>query len=726
MDRHVLDKMIQSFLRSDENDAHEMCQDIKNTVEEYMVLNRAQLSVSERLLAVNEQLLAAQLRLLETNGNNNSAAPMADQLMVAADTTARDSSVAKKNKKAAKKKRNKRNRAAAKKQRSKDVPWLNGGINTHLLMVIIGSFMTLLIMSLIPQSDGSKGASPPSFPPTAFLRHRRVISEGINADTDSLITMEKSSIFSTSSSSSPLPASSALSSSINTCVDTPNWNDADGNGCNYYEENEDRRCPSGGSVVHDGGMGVARDNCCYCKDSSWKDLKESCLRSLEEGEVASCDEAVSSICDATHEVKVLNMPNGDFETVGLYNKCKCDFWILMCEHEGTDIVACDYAAEYCCGDYEYTASEDTFYYLNSPACYCDFQKFEDVKPQTMNVNSEFTDACDQIEDEWLQSHTREDEKKSLEAMYARLGGDNWIDKDGWMTDTDHCEWFGITCEDGYVTRVDLGGNNLVGQFPVYTRDDPIGNYWRTSKYGLANLYKLVHLDLANNNLTGTIEYAPLYNLQELAEFYISRNNLTGEADALVAPNLYQADFGNNTFTSMRRFEKYKYTVQDKLWWYDASNNKIRQDANDLLWHMPPKMEHFIASNNNIRGALPAKWESLNELKKLREFRMASNYISGELPSFEESYTSLQHLDMSYQKKNGLTGQIPEDLWRTQSFITLSLAGNSLTGTITSLVGDLAVMKEFDLSNNRLIGAIPSEVGMLAGKCNICCCFIALT
>ena len=263
MDRHVLDKMIQSFLRSDENDAHEMCQDIKNTVEEYMVLNRAQLSVSERLLTVNEQLLAAQLRLLEAN-DNNWAAPTADQLIVAADTAARDSSVAKKNKKAAKKKRN---RAAAKKQKSEYVPWLNGAINTHLLMVVIGSFMTLLIMSLIPQSDGSKGASPPSFPPTAFLRHQRV-REGINADTDSLITMEKSSIFSTSSSSAPLPASSSLSSSINTCVDTPNWKDADGNGCNYYVENEDRRCPSGGSAVHDGGMGVARDNCCYCKDSS--------------------------------------------------------------------------------------------------------------------------------------------------------------------------------------------------------------------------------------------------------------------------------------------------------------------------------------------------------------------------------------------------------------------------------------------------------------------------
>eukprot|EP00984_Skeletonema_dohrnii_P009501 scaffold3626_cov69-Skeletonema_dohrnii-CCMP3373.AAC.15 len=125
MDRHVLDKMIQSFLRSDEDGAHEMCQDIKNTVEEYLVLNRAQLCVSERLLTVNKQLLAAQLRLLEAN-DNNSAVPTAE-LMVAADTAARDSSVAKKNKKAVKKKRNKRNRAAAKKQKSEYVPWLMWG-----------------------------------------------------------------------------------------------------------------------------------------------------------------------------------------------------------------------------------------------------------------------------------------------------------------------------------------------------------------------------------------------------------------------------------------------------------------------------------------------------------------------------------------------------------------------------------------------------------------------
>jgi len=396
----------------------------------------------------------------------------------------------------------------------------------------------------------------------------------------------------------------------------------------------------------------------------------------------------------------------------------------MCGDGNRDDVpffACEHAAEYCCGDYKYAASEGTFQYLNSPTCYCDFSKYVDseygnrLKPKTINV-TKFTDACYQIWDEWNNLSTN-NVKKSLEAMYTRLGGDNWTRKDGWMNDTDHCQWFGISCDvDGYVTRVELGGNNLKGQFPVYTRNDiNESNNWRKSKFGLANLYNLVRLDLSNNNLTGTIDYAPLYNLEALKEFNISRNNLYGEADALVAPKLAKADFGYNSFTSMHRFEKYKWTAQDSIWWCDASNNAIGQDAADLLKHIPRSIKYFIASNNEINGTLPLA--SMNELEKLRGFKMASNYLSGTLPNFEKSHTTLQELDVSYQQMNGLTGEIPADLWRTDSLKTLNLAGNRLKGTISPLIGDLAVLTVFDVSKNGLTGPIPSEVDLLAGKCN---------
>jgi len=277
-----LGQLIQSFLRGDQDDHDIMCQDIKKTVEEYMALNRVQLSVSERLLAVNEQLLASQLRLLEAD-NNDAAASAVDRYLM--DTAACDSSAAsKKNKAAAKKRRNKRNKATAKRKKTKHVPGLNGEIIPQILMVVVGSFMMLFFMSLIHTSDGSERVSTPSLPPTPSLRRniRQSRQSGVSSSPPTL-SMVQSPLFSTSSSSSPNP-STDVSTSINNCVDTPNWKDSYGDDCRYYEDSEAPGCPMGGHL-YDGGMGVARDrmgvardNCCHCKKdpsvSTWTSIKD--------------------------------------------------------------------------------------------------------------------------------------------------------------------------------------------------------------------------------------------------------------------------------------------------------------------------------------------------------------------------------------------------------------------------------------------------------------------
>jgi Leucine-rich repeat (LRR) protein len=113
-----------------------------------------------------------------------------------------------------------------------------------------------------------------------------------------------------------------------------------------------------------------------------------------------------------------------------------------------------------------------------------------------------------------------------------------------------------------------------------------------TKYGLARLYKLKALDLSDNKLTGTIEYAPLYNLHSLTHFDVSGNQLSGEVDALVAPLLRHTDFSNNNFTSMRRFQKYKASSFQTLQYCDVSNNAIQEDATDLLENIPPNIERL--------------------------------------------------------------------------------------------------------------------------------------
>ena len=479
---------------------------------------------------------------------------------------------------------------------------------------------------------------------------------------------------------------------------------------------------------------------CEERSNTWWTLVDQCAEDTrskkcqaasnvwKRDEASVCDKAASCSC-GTDQFKIVtkydeNGVDHFNEIVGLYNECKCDFWSRRCEDTLGLGEACDYAAEYCCGDYryEYDAGFETFNFLNSPQCYCDFYNYAEnefahkLKPKALNVEKEFTSPCGPFKTYWLSKSGVE--KRSLESIYNGTNGQNWTNNVGWKDETvDHCEWYGISCDaDGFVTDIDLRDNNLVGQFPIYTRDvnssgDPIlDNTWRLTKYGLASLYKLKTLDLAENELTGTIEYAPLYNLLALTYFNVSENQLSGELEAQVAPSIKYADFSSNNFTSMRRFVQYKASSFQTLRFCDVSNNAIQQDAADLLENTPPRITQFIASNNQFYGSLPA---SLDNLPKLRQFEMASNALSGILPDFTESFATLQELDLSNQTK-GFTGLIPEDVWRSLSLKILNLAGSMLTGTIPSLVGNLAVLEVLDLSNNVLKGSLPSELGLLGG------------
>jgi len=474
-----------------------------------------------------------------------------------------------------------------------------------------------------------------------------------------------------------------------------------------------------------------------------EDFKSKCkayfgIIGILEGVVSPfCKKAESCSCEATavdHDVKIVTTVEDNYnfiETGGLYDECKCDFWSSLCESAGVG-EACDYAAEYCCGDYMYdggvVGDELSFLYLSSPTCYCDFFTYAQVEFEyplklkaLMMINKEFENPCGQV-DLWVGDSSlgepRDFERPSLEAIYERTNGQNWTNNAGWMNEEDHCGWYGVTCNgDGFVTSIDLRDNNLAGQFPVYTRNFTysdgtlaVDSDWQVTKYGLANLYNLETLDLADNKLTGTIEYRPLYNLHLLTHFDVSGNQLSGEVNAFVSPSLIYTNFSNNRFTYMRSFERYKGSFRTLLF-CDVSNNDIQQDASDLLENIPPNIKQFVASNNEIQGSLP---ERLNDLPQLRQIDMSSNALSGELPKFAESILSLQELDLSNQA-NGFTGSIPEDLSRFQSLKILNLAGNKLAGTIPPAIGNMVALEVFDLSNNRLKSSIPAELGLLVGE-----------
>ncbi|MEN8221530.1 MAG: Two component regulator three Y domain protein, partial [Pseudomonadota bacterium] len=102
------------------------------------------------------------------------------------------------------------------------------------------------------------------------------------------------------------------------------------------------------------------------------------------------------------------------------------------------------------------------------------------------------------------------ECKALVAFYNSTGGDNWFNKKGWLESNMACDWYGVTCSDGHVSKLSLYSNNLTGEIPTK----------------LSNLSKLEYLSLTYNSLSGSIP-TELGNLSDLESLNLGGNQLSG-------------------------------------------------------------------------------------------------------------------------------------------------------------------------------------------------------
>lgn len=51
---------------------------------------------------------------------------------------------------------------------------------------------------------------------------------------------------------------------------------------------------------------------------------------------------------------------------------------------------------------------------------------------------------------------------ALAAIFAGTDGSGWKERQGWLSEGDHCQWFGISCNAGEVRSISLENNNLSG------------------------------------------------------------------------------------------------------------------------------------------------------------------------------------------------------------------------------------------------------------------------
>ena len=78
---------------------------------------------------------------------------------------------------------------------------------------------------------------------------------------------------------------------------------------------------------------------------------------------------------------------------------------------------------------------------------------------------------------------------ALESLFATTDGWRWGNRGGWLNNTQACQWHGVTCAGGHVTRLQLANNGLAGPLPA----------------AIGGLPRLQTLDLSGNAaLTGPL------------------------------------------------------------------------------------------------------------------------------------------------------------------------------------------------------------------------------
>ena len=114
--------------------------------------------------------------------------------------------------------------------------------------------------------------------------------------------------------------------------------------------------------------------------------------------------------------------------------------------------------------------------------------------------------------------------------------------------------------------------------------------------------------------------------------------------------------------------------------------------------------------SGIGGTLPPEVYLLTNLKRLWSH---ANLLSGTISSLVGQLTDLEVFSLSY---NQLTGTLPQELANCTNLLALDLTGQGsnvgLTGTLPSFLFEIQTLKHLWLDVQNFTGPIPSEVGLL--------------
>ncbi|MED6139895.1 hypothetical protein PIB30_088237 [Stylosanthes scabra] len=251
----------------------------------------------------------------------------------------------------------------------------------------------------------------------------------------------------------------------------------------------------------------------------------------------------------------------------------------------------------------------------------------------------------------------------------------------WNESTNHCTWFGITCNfsnNGRVISLILSDQQLTGTVPP----------------SIGNLTFLTKLNLRNNSFHGEFPQQ-VGNLQHLQHVNISYNvfggNIFGNLSQCKELSILAA--GHNNFTG---------TIPSWVGNFSSSMSQINLAVNNFHGSIPNEVGYLSSltllalNGNHFSGTIPL---SVFNISSLYFFTVSQNNLHGTLP-FDVG-TTLPNLEIFAGGVNSFTGKIPESLTNASRLQILDFAENGLIGTIPRKFSRLPLLERLNFEDNKL-------------------------
>uniref|UniRef100_A0A453A233 Uncharacterized protein n=1 Tax=Aegilops tauschii subsp. strangulata TaxID=200361 RepID=A0A453A233_AEGTS len=283
-----------------------------------------------------------------------------------------------------------------------------------------------------------------------------------------------------------------------------------------------------------------------------------------------------------------------------------------------------------------------------------------------------------------------------------------------------------------LTSLQVSGAGIVGEIPSWVANLTYLETLQFSNCGLSaqvpsfigNLKNLITLKLYACNFSGQV-LPHLCNLTQLGTINLHSNSFRGTiqlSSFFKMPNLFSLNLSNN-----------KLSVVDGEYnssWASIQNFDTLCLASCSISKLPNTLKHMYnvevldLSNNHIHGPLP-QWAWDNWIKSLILMNISYNQLSSGIGYGPVISANMFVIDISYNLfegpipmpgpqnqlfdcSNNHFSSMPFNFGSHLSSISLLMApGNKLSGEIPQSIYEATSLMLLDLSNNDLIGSIPS-------------------